>query len=140
MDLPPAGRGGANRKCSIFHCSGHDLPRTIAMLRRGGEESPTCGSARRPLWPPCYYGTDIDSGENLIASHHSVEEIAGISLRVDSLGYLSLEHTRALAGREMGFCTACFGGGYPTSVPQSGEKDRFEYKIPPQATIKARRL
>jgi amidophosphoribosyltransferase len=28
-----------------------------------------------------------------------------------------------------GFCTACFGGGYPTTVPENGEKDRFESKI-----------
>ncbi len=99
------------------------------MLRRAGEKEIHMRVIAPPFVAPCYYGTDIDSGENLIANHHSVEEIADI-IGVDSLGYLSLEHTRALAGREMGFCTACFGGGYPTSVPQSGEKDRFEYKIP----------
>ena len=103
--------------------------RTIAMLRRAGAKEIHMRVSAPPFVAPCYYGTDIDSGENLIANHHSVEEIADI-IGVDSLGYLSLEHTRALAGREMGFCTACFGGGYPTSVPQSGEKDRFEYKIP----------
>ena len=30
---------------------------------------------------------------------------------------------------ESGFCTACFGGGYPTSIPQDSNKDRFECKI-----------
>ena len=30
---------------------------------------------------------------------------------------------------ENGFCTACFGGGYPTSIPKDGGKDRFECKI-----------
>ena len=30
---------------------------------------------------------------------------------------------------QCGFCTACFGGGYPTAVPQDGGKDRFECKI-----------
>ena len=103
--------------------------RTIAMLRRAGAKEIHMRVSAPPFVAPCYYGTDIDSGDNLIANHHTVEEIAEI-IGVDSLGYLSLEHTRALAGREMGFCTACFGGGYPTSIPQSGEKDRFEYKIP----------
>ena len=77
---------------------------------------------------PCWYGTDIDTADNLIANHHSVEEIAGI-IGVDSLGYLSLEHARLLTGRDDGFCTACFGGEYPTAVPADGLKSRFEKKI-----------
>ena len=58
-----------------------------------------------------------------------MEEIARI-IGVDSLGYLSMEHVVRLAGdTDEGFCTACFGGGYPTSIPKIGEKDRFELKI-----------
>ena len=58
-----------------------------------------------------------------------MEEIAGI-IGVDSLGYLSLENAMRLAGDSaQGFCTACFGGGYPTSIPKDGGKDRFECKI-----------
>ena len=82
-----------------------------------------------PFVSECYYGTDIDSKENLIANHHTVEEIAKI-IGVDSLGYLSLENVVKLADNtECGFCTACFGGGYPTAIPQGGGKDRFECKI-----------
>ena len=82
-----------------------------------------------PFVAPCYYGTDIDSAENLIANQHTVEEIARI-IGVDSLGYLSLEDLMHLGGEAMeGFCTACFGGGYPTPVPKDGSKDRFEGKI-----------
>ena len=33
-------------------------------------------SSAPPFLNPCYYGTDIDSRENLIACHHTVEEIA----------------------------------------------------------------
>ena len=59
----------------------------------------------------------------------TVEEIAKI-IGVDSLGYLSLQDVVKLADNtEDGFCTACFGGGYPTSVPKDGGKDRFECKI-----------
>lgn len=44
--------------------------------------------------------------------------------------YLSLSDVVKLADHtESGFCTACFGGGYPTSVPQDSNKDRFECKI-----------
>ena len=50
--------------------------------------------------------------------------------RCGSLGYLSLQDVVKLADNtQCGFCTACFGGGYPTAVPQDGGKDRFECKI-----------
>ena len=49
---------------------------------------------------------------------------------MDSLGYLSIQDVVKLADNtESGFCTACFGGGYPTSTPKDGGKDRFECKI-----------
>ena len=81
-----------------------------------------------PFVAPCFYGTDIDSAENLIANHHSTGEIAEL-IGVDSLGYLSLESASLLTGEDSGFCTACFGGPYPTPVPKHGEKNRFEQKI-----------
>ena len=82
-----------------------------------------------PFVSECYYGTDIDDKNKLIANHHSVEEIAKI-IGVDSLGYLSIEDVVKLADNTKGgFCTACFGGGYPTAIPQEGGKDRFECRI-----------
>jgi len=64
----------------------------------------------------------------LIAANHSVEEIAEL-IGADSLGYLSLSDVEKLADQTApGFCTACFGGEYATSIP-SGGKDRFEKKI-----------
>ena len=82
-----------------------------------------------PFVAPCYYGTDIDDASKLIANNHSVEEIAQI-IGVDSLGYLSLEDVVKLADNTKGgFCTACFGGGYPTPIPPKGGKDRFEFPI-----------
>lgn len=78
---------------------------------------------------PCYYGTDIDSRDNLIACHHTTEEIAEI-LGADSLGYLSVENVKKIADcGNMEFCTACFDGNYPTTVPTKSKKNRFEYKI-----------
>ena len=81
-----------------------------------------------PFVAPCYYGTDIDDADALIANHHCVEEIAAI-IGVDSLGYLSLSDVTKLTGRDDGLCTACFGGEYPTAVPRAGQKDRCEKKI-----------
>ena len=79
-----------------------------------------------PFVAPCWYGTDIDSPETLIANRHSLEEITEL-IGADSLGYLPLEHARSFAPG--GLCTACFGDKYPTAVPEHGEKARFEGKI-----------
>ena len=103
--------------------------RTIALLRQAGAKEIHMRVSAPPFVAPCYYGTDIDSAENLIANHHSVEEIARI-IGVDTLGYLSLDHVKQLTGRSGdGFCTACFGGGYPTAIPEPGQKNRFAQKI-----------
>ena len=103
--------------------------RTIELLRSAGAREIHMRVSAPPFICPCYYGTDIDDAENLIANHHSVEEISRI-IGVDSLGYLGMDSVVRLASEDgKGFCTACFGGGYPTTVPSAGEKDRFENKI-----------
>lgn len=102
--------------------------RIISLLRRAGAKEIHMRVSAPCFVAPCYYGTDIDSAENLIANQHSVPEIAEI-IGVDSLGFLSLAHVRQLTGQDVGFCTACFGGGYPTDLPDVGAKDRFEEKI-----------
>ena len=103
--------------------------RTIDLLRKAGAKEIHMRVSAPPFVSECYYGTDIDDKNKLIANHHTVEEIAEI-IGVDSLGYLSIEDVVKLADNTQGgFCTACFGGGYPTSVPKDGGKDRFECKI-----------
>lgn len=102
--------------------------RTIALLRNAGAKEIHMRVSAPPFVAPCYYGTDIDSTENLIANRNSVKEIAEI-IGADSLGYLSMEHLVHITGKNTGFCTACFGGGYPAAIPTNTEKSRFERKI-----------
>ena len=103
--------------------------RTIDLLWKAGAREIHMRVSAPPFVSECYYGTDIDDKNNLIATHHTVDEIAKI-IGVNSLGYLSIEDVVKLADNtENGFCTACFGGGYPTGIPKDGGKDRFECKI-----------
>ncbi len=102
--------------------------KTIRLLREAGAREIHMRVSAPPFIAPCFYGTDIDSPDNLIANHHSVAETASL-IGADSLGYLSLEHARLLTGQDRGFCAACFGGGYPTVTPAFGAKHRFEQKI-----------
>ena len=105
----------------------------IVKLREEGAKEIHMRVSAPPFLNPCYYGTDIDSRENLIAASHSVEEIAKI-IGVDSLGYLSVESVKQIAKglHGTGYCTACFDGAYPTEIPETTSKNRFESKISAQ--------
>ena len=104
--------------------------RIVKLLREAGAKEIHMRVSAPPFMNPCYYGTDIDSRENLIACKHSVEEIAKI-IGVDSLGYLSVDSVKQIAKGicGTGYCTACFDGCYPTAVPSAPKKNKFETKI-----------
>ena len=101
--------------------------RIVSLLREAGAREIHLRISAPPFLNPCYYGTDIDSRENLIACHHTVEEIARI-VGADSLGYLPAEQLGALIGGGR-CCDACFTGRYPTPIPTDTRKDRFERKL-----------
>lgn len=98
----------------------------VKQLRDAGAEKVYFLSSAPKFLNPCYYGTDIDSRENLIACHYSNEEIAEI-IGADSVGYLDIEKASLLTGGDgNGFCMACFDGKYPTKIPEKADKSRFE--------------
>lgn len=108
---------------------GTTCARIVKLLREAGATEVHMRSSAPPFLNPCFYGTDIDSRENLIANRHTVDEIAEI-IGVDSLGYLNTAYLDKLpAGGKCGYCKACFDGAYPTAVPEKTEKNRFEQKI-----------
>ena len=106
---------------------GTTMGRVVKLLREAGATEVHVRISSPPFLHPCYYGTDIDSEENLIACHHTVSEIAKI-VGADSLGYLPIEHLSELCGTKH-FCSACFDGHYPTKVPTDTRKDRFEIRL-----------
>lgn len=104
--------------------------RIVKLLRDAGAKEVHLRVSAPPFLNPCYYGTDIDSRENLIACHHTVEEIAKI-LGADTLAYLSVGNLGRMVGDGLScdFCSACFSGDYPTEIPEKAYKNRFEQKI-----------
>ena len=82
--------------------------RIVKLLRDAGAKEIHMRISAPPFLYPCYYGTDIDSEENLIACHHSVDEIAGM-IGADSLGYLPIGKLNKLISSE-DYCAACFRG------------------------------
>ena len=104
--------------------------RIVNLIREAGAKEIHMRISCPPFKNPCYFGTDIDSRENLIACKMSTEEIAK-EIGADTLGYLSVEGVRQIAGNDAkcGFCDACFTGNYPCPVPKEMPKDKFEFKI-----------
>ena len=101
--------------------------RIVQLLRGAGATEIHMRISAPPFLYPCYYGTDIDSQEHLIACHHSISEIARL-IGVDSLGYLPLDGLQSLCGGN-GYCDACFSGRYPTAIPEDTRKDQFEQRL-----------
>ena len=108
---------------------GTTCARIVKLLRTAGATEVHLRSSAPPFLNPCYYGTDVDSKESLIACNHTVDEIAKIT-GVDTLGYLRLEDVTKLgeSGTCKGYCTACFDGNYPTETPIKC-KNKFDNKI-----------
>lgn len=75
-----------------------------------------------PHQHPCFYGIDFSTRGELIACHHSVEEIKKF-LGLDGLGYLSIEGLVSATGLpESNFCLACFNGRYPVQPDSAFDK------------------
>ena len=104
--------------------------RIVKLLREAGAKEVHFRVSAPPFLNPCYYGTDIDSREHLIACNHTIKEIEKI-INVDSLGYLDVDHLPMLIGTKCGsgYCSACFDAKYPTEIPMEMQKDRFEKKL-----------
>jgi len=75
-----------------------------------------------PIRWPCFYGIDMSTRNELVASDLSVEEVRAF-IGADSLGYLSLDGLVSATGSEKHeFCRACFDGEYPIPIPTHAGK------------------
>jgi amidophosphoribosyltransferase len=104
---------------------GTTVRRLVSLIRRGGAREVHLRVGSPPISNPCWYGIDTPKSEELIASTKSVEDIVSF-LGVDSLGYLSREGLLDVGKGNGGFCSACFGGSYPTAAEGEREKGILE--------------
>jgi amidophosphoribosyltransferase len=87
----------------------------VKFLREAGASEVHFRIASPPVRFPCFYGIDMPSKDELIGSHMTVDEIRD-ELRVDSLGYLSLEGMEGAVADKGPFCNACFSGDYQAAL------------------------
>ncbi|HEV8651411.1 MAG TPA: amidophosphoribosyltransferase [Actinomycetes bacterium] len=92
---------------------GNTTKAIVGMLREAGAREVHVRITSPPVRWPCFYGIDMSTRSELIASNLLTEKI-GAYIGADSIGYLSLEAmTQAASPDARGLCTACFTGSYP---------------------------
>ena len=89
----------------------------VHMIRQAGAKEVYMRISSPPITHSCLYGIDTPTHEELVASHHAVDEIRDY-IQADSLAYLSHEGMMRVAhAQERSYCSACFTGQYPVQGP-----------------------
>lgn len=108
---------------------GTTIKRIVRLLREAGATEVHVRSAAPKFLFPCYFGTDVPSREELIANKYNDEELVR-ELGLDSLGFLSVENARLLAGNgKTDYCVGCFTGEYPCEPPKRRYVNKYARKL-----------
>ncbi len=100
--------------------------RIINLLKNAGAKEVHMLLSSPPFRHTCYFGIDIGSEKNLIASRLTLSEIKE-NMGVDTLGFISVDGLlKACSTCAVPFCTGCFTGDYGDADTGSGEKGIFE--------------
>ena len=101
----------------------------VSMLKKAGAKEVHLRISSPPFKYPCYFGTDIDSTDNLIAAHRSIDEMCA-EIGADSLGFLSIDGLHRIADEcKIDFCDACFSGDYPIEASRQSHEDKYSKKL-----------
>lgn len=93
----------------------------VEMMRQAGAKEVHMRISAPPITHGCFYGIDTPSREDLLASSHSVKEIADF-IQVDSLAFVSDDGLYRAMGengrnaKQPQYCDACFTGEYPVEL------------------------
>lgn len=100
----------------------------VEMMRAAGAKEVHMRIACPPTKHSCFYGIDTPSAEELLASSHSVAEMAKF-IGVDSLAFVSEDGLYRAMGengrnaQNPQYCDACFTGDYPVSLTDQSLKN-----------------
>lgn len=100
----------------------------VHVLREFGAKEVHLRIASPPIIAPCYFGIDMPTREELVASSRTIPEITRF-MGADSVVYLTAEELQQCVGDPENFCTSCFTARYPeNSLPS--EHPAHEYLLP----------
>ncbi len=98
----------------------------VKMIRNAGAKEVHLRISAPPIVSPCFFGIDMPTRRELIASSKSVDQIRDY-LGVDSLGYLSIDGMLSMPSLpNNSFCVSCFSGRYPLKIEAQNDKLRLE--------------
>jgi len=107
----------------------------VRMLREAGATEVHVRSASPEVTWPCFYGIDTDTQDQLISAREDVEGIRRF-IGADSLAFLSIEGLLGCVPPGT-YCTACFTGDYPVTIPKSFSAGKFLEGYEPRSTEKS---
>jgi amidophosphoribosyltransferase len=97
---------------------GNTTRQIVQMLRDAGATEVHMRITSPPIRWPCFYGIDMSTREELVASDLGVQGVQEF-IGADSLAYVTLPAlVKATGAPADTFCRACFDGEYPTPVPE----------------------
>jgi len=98
---------------------GTTMKKIIRLIRTAEPSKIHLRVSSPPICWPCFYGIDMPTKNELIASEKNINAIKKY-LEVDSLGYLSIDGMLSVmpAPAEK-FCVACFNGKYPIPLKKT---------------------
>src|SRR4051794_38592991 len=97
----------------------------VRMVREGGAAEAHLRISAPPTEWPCHYGIDTPTRGELIAAHHTIEEIRTY-IEADSLAYLSLDGMlSSVSGPRDSYCTACWTGEYRVAPGDHRQAELF---------------
>lgn len=100
---------------------GTTTPRIVKLLRHAGALEVHMRISAPPIRHACFFGVDMATRTELIASQHSVEDVRR-HINADSLGYLSIPGLLRALDLGKRSCLACFTGEYPVPVQLGMDK------------------
>ncbi|MGI6056790.1 MAG: amidophosphoribosyltransferase [Bilifractor sp.] len=103
---------------------GTTITNLIHTMKKCGATEVHVRISSPPFLHPCYFGVDVPSNKQLIASQNSTEEIRR-RIGADSLGYMQISDLQDMVG-DLPICKACFDSSYPMEVPDHEIRDAFE--------------
>lgn len=106
----------------------------VQLLRDGGATEVHVRVSSPPVQHPCFMGVDMATYKELIAHNMSIDEICE-HIGADSLDYISLPGMLDAITQTVGFrntyCTACFSGEYPITIPDwlfETERNKLQFE------------
>ena len=107
---------------------GTTLKELVKLIKACGSKEVHIRVASPPIISPCFFGIDLSTKKEIIASNKTIQEISDY-VGADSLQYLSLKGMLDVApGPSEHYCVGCFTEEYPVPPPENFTKGMMESK------------